>query len=171
MIGSDPDFFLARQPEELILCLGTNLGDKEENLIKALENLESEFGPAIKKSTVHETEPWGKKDQDAFLNQVLIFETNVRPHIAMEEILRIERDLGRIRYEKWGPRLIDIDILFYGNQIFKSDFLEIPHPYLHLREFVLKPLSEVAPDLIHPVLNRTIRELLHDLSAENQVEN
>lgn len=159
----DRDFEIAQRPELLVLLLGTNVGDKPNNLLKAIDGLTKLFGEPMELSSVYETPPWGNLDQDAFLNMALVYSTNIKPTIALESILNLELELGRVRHEKWGPRVIDIDIIFYGNMVFQSDLLEIPHPYMHERKFVLEPLAEIIPSYEHPLLEKSVEQLLEAL--------
>ena len=159
----DRDFEIAHREELLVLSLGTNIGERAQNLINALAGLAKLFGEPVELSAVYETPPWGNEDQNAFLNMAVIYSTNIKPAVVLDSILHLERDLGRVRQEKWGPRLIDIDVLFYGNMVYQSDILEIPHPYLQDRKFVLEPLNEIAPDFKHPLLEKKVSELLEIL--------
>ena len=159
----DRDFEIAHRPELLVLLLGTNIGDKAKNLLNAVDGLNALFGEPLEMSSVYETPPWGKTDQDAFLNMALVYSTNIKPTVVLDSILHLELELGRVRQEKWGPRLIDIDIIFYGNMIYQSDILEIPHPYMHERKFVLEPLEEIIPDFVHPLLEKKVSDLLTTL--------
>ena len=113
-----------------------------------------------------ETEPWGVKEQPKFINMAVEAETGKTPEELMGIIKKIEAEIGREENIRWGPRLIDIDILFYDDLIVKTHDLEIPHPLIKDREFVLKPLSEIAPDKIHPVLNKSIRDILNGLKSK-----
>ncbi|MFT5512485.1 MAG: 2-amino-4-hydroxy-6-hydroxymethyldihydropteridine diphosphokinase [Bacteroidia bacterium] len=159
----DRDFEIAHREELLVLSLGTNIGERAQNLINALAGLAKLFGEPSELSAVYETPPWGNEDQNAFLNMAVIYSTNIKPAVVLDSILHLELDLGRVRQEKWGPRLIDIDVLFYGNMVYQSDILEIPHPYLQERKFVLEPLNEIAPDFKHPLLEKKVSELLEML--------
>ncbi|MCC6459379.1 MAG: 2-amino-4-hydroxy-6-hydroxymethyldihydropteridine diphosphokinase [Saprospiraceae bacterium] len=141
------------------LCLGSNLGDRAANLRTASALISKQLGKPAKQSHVYETEPWGNKEQDAFLNQVIMINTVLDPRGLLEGIAKIEKEMGRTKTEKWGPRLIDIDVLFYGKRIVRDKGLEIPHPELHKRAFVLVPLMEIAPELEHPVLKQQIDAL------------
>lgn len=144
----------------IYLLLGTNLGNRIENLEKA-KNLLNQGNISIKKSSsIYQTAAWGKTDQQDFLNQVIKIETNVDPLRLLELCLQIEHTIGRIRQDKWGERIIDIDLLFYHNKIMEIPKLVIPHPAIQDRMFTLKPLAEIAGEEIHPVLNDTINTLV-----------
>src|SRR5437773_4735146 len=144
------------------LLTGGNVGKRLENLQQVIELLEKYCGRILQRSSVYETEAWGKTDQPNFLNQVLEIETEMKPESLMDEILKIEQLMGRIRNEKYGPRIIDIDILFFNKEIITRPGLVIPHPELQNRRFVLIPLAELAPQFEHPVLKKSISELLKD---------
>lgn len=148
------------------LCLGSNEGDAELNLSRALHAIDNRVGTISGSSSVYYTSAWGKEDQRAFLNRVIKVETQLGPQELLAAILDLERDLGRLRSERWGPRVIDIDILFYEDIVFNSPDLTIPHPLLHERKFVLVPLTELEPDLVHPVFEMPIKSLLSDLKDE-----
>lgn len=142
------------------LLLGANLGDRKSNLEKAAHLIEKQIGFITARSALYETKPWGKTDQPDFLNQVLLLETEQTPEDILKSALTIEHDMGRIRIEKWGARIIDIDLLYVGDQILNSENLTLPHPGIAQRRFVLEPLVELAPDFIHPALNKSHRQLL-----------
>ncbi|MBU2523570.1 2-amino-4-hydroxy-6-hydroxymethyldihydropteridine diphosphokinase [Patescibacteria group bacterium] len=144
----------------ICLGLGTNLGDLEENLRMALHFLEPSV-QIIKSSNLYESEPFGKKDQPWFLNMCVLAETALTPQELLEFCKKIESDMGREKGEKWGPRLIDIDILLYDDRIIEEEVLTIPHKQLHKRKFVLLPLSEIAGDILHPQLKKPLNELLN----------
>jgi 2-amino-4-hydroxy-6-hydroxymethyldihydropteridine diphosphokinase len=146
---------------KVYLLLGSNLGNRQENLEKALQHISRQAGPIVTASPVYETAPWGNEKQNPFYNQAVEVHTTLAPHALMASLLVIESLLGRIRSkEKYGPRLIDIDLLFYNDTIINTPELTLPHPYLHTRRFVLVPLNELKPDLVHPVFQKTINQLL-----------
>ena len=142
------------------LLLGGNLGDRLSYLAQAREGLARQVGSILRSSGIYETAAWGKTDQPAFLNQVLEVQTELQPAQLLQKINNLEQELGRVRLEHWGARVIDIDILFYEDMVLQSQRLTIPHPQLHLRRFTLLPLAELAPNLQHPVLGKTVTELL-----------
>jgi 2-amino-4-hydroxy-6-hydroxymethyldihydropteridine diphosphokinase len=153
----------------VFLSIGSNIGDRMTNLRQALGLIEKNIGKVAKKSHIYETQPWGEPNQDAFLNQVVMINTSLEPREMLEKITRIEREMGRERKEKWGPRVIDVDILFYGKRIIRDKGLEIPHPELHKRGFVLVPLMEIAPEFEHPILLKQIDELYMDCEDNSDV--
>jgi len=151
------------------LGIGTNLGNRRENLMAAIKSVMEVTGNAVTVSSVYETEPWGFSSATSFLNMVAGIETSLNPGELLSAILEIEISMGRIRSNKqYSSRIIDIDILLFGNMIIDENNLQIPHSHLHERRFVLVPLCEIAPGFIHPVLNKTISSLLEsctDLSS------
>jgi 2-amino-4-hydroxy-6-hydroxymethyldihydropteridine diphosphokinase len=145
---------------KLYLLLGGNLGDRTLYLQQARESIAKQVGSIAQTSSVYETAAWGKTDQPSFLNQVVEVETILSPEDVLQTINQIEHDLGRIRVEHWGSRVIDIDILFYDELVQQTQRLTVPHPQLHLRRFTLLPLHEIAPGMIHPVFKKSIAQLL-----------
>lgn len=145
---------------EVFLCLGGNLGNRSQILTKSAHLIEKECGKIIKKSKIYETVAWGSKSQKKFLNEVIQIKTKYSAEQLLTKLLAIEKSLGRKRNNiKNSDRLIDIDILFFNNEIIKNKSIEIPHPRLHLRNFVLKPLMDINKDLIHPALNKSIKKI------------
>lgn len=154
---------------KVFLLIGGNIGDRLQNLNQAITGLSAACGPVIQQSAVYETAAWGNTDQAAFLNQALILSTSLTARELMSTILSIEEEMGRRRLEKFGPRVIDIDILFFNEEIMNEPNLTIPHPQLQNRRFVLVPLHEIAPALVHPVLHKTIEQLLAECPDELEV--
>lgn len=150
--------------KKVYLLLGSNLGDREQLIEEAIALINSEIGEVFAKSSVYETAAWGKEDQPSFLNVALGVETKLTPIEVLNLALKIEQELGRIRHEKWGSRLIDIDIIFYDDIVVDmGPELQVPHPQMQYRKFVLEPLAEIAADYVHPVLKITVREVLERL--------
>ena len=144
----------------VFLQLGSNLGDRELLLKDAILAIENRVGDIVNFSKVYESSPWRVEGQDNFLNQILKIKTTLLACEVLSIVLNIEEQLGRVRIEKWGERLIDIDIIFYNDSIIETPELCVPHKHLHERMFVLKPLHEIAPEMVHPKYNKTIDELL-----------
>ncbi len=147
----------------VFLLLGSNLGDRQMYLGQAISCIENDIAPVVKASSVYETQSWGKTDEPDYLNQVIMLQTDMPAAAILERILAIEQRLGRQREEKWGSRTIDIDILFYGDEIINEPGLQVPHPRLHERRFTLEPLAELAPELVHPLLNKSISAIKNQL--------
>lgn len=152
------------------LMTGSNLGNRAENLAKAKDAITTNAGRILFCSTVYISDPWGFANQHRFLNQLLVTETDKTGRELMNQCLEIEKKLGRIRDDfQNSPRTIDIDILFYGNDIIKEEDLVIPHPRLHLRNFCLIPLMEIHPALVHPVFEKTVWQLYRDCPDTGRV--
>lgn len=152
-----------------VLLLGANLGNREQTLRQAIGLLAEQVGDVVRQSGLYETAPWGVTDQPAFLNQVLTIQTQLEPEAVLDRTQAIEQALGRVRLEKWGARLIDIDMLYYEQRVLQTERLTLPHPYLHQRRFTLAPLAEVAPDFVHPVLHKTTLALLAECADTSEV--
>lgn len=142
------------------LLIGGNLGNRLQHLAKARSLIHQRCGNIIKTSSLYETAAWGEVKQAAFLNQVLKIHSLLPAAGLLKCLLAAEQKMGRVRKQKSGPRTIDIDLLFFNEDKIEARGLEVPHPRLHLRRFVLEPMNEIAPDLVHPVLNKTINQLL-----------
>ena len=136
------------------------MGQRDEQLAYAARLIEERCGNIIDRSSLYETAAWGKTDQASFLNQALVLETTLNARDLLNEILYIENLMGRDRIEKYGPRIIDIDIIFFNHEVIRENGLSIPHPEMSKRRFVLEPLNEVIPAYIHPVYYKTVTELL-----------
>lgn len=152
--------------QQIYLSLGANLGNQEANLQKAIALIGQRVGEIVNVSSFIETAAWGKTDQPDFLNLALQVATNHSPLVVLSIIQEIEHQLGRERKEKWGARLIDIDIIFWENQLISETQLTVPHPLMHERTFVLIPMAEIAPEMEHPVLKKKMKELLINLEKQ-----
>ncbi len=154
------------------LCLGGNMGDRKANMGLAIAKINEFAGKVILTSSVYETEPWGVADQQAYLNCCIVIETELSAGHLIILLLNIEKQLGRTRdlWQTYEPRTIDIDILFFNNDVITEEHLMVPHPRLHLRRFVLIPLNEIASNYLHPVLNKTIFKLLEECKDTSSVK-
>jgi 2-amino-4-hydroxy-6-hydroxymethyldihydropteridine diphosphokinase len=145
---------------DLYVLLGTNLGEREQNLKLAREKIQEKIGIISSQSSIYETSAWGKTDQPNFLNQVILIKTFLEPSEILSKTQAIEIEFGRIKNQHWGERIIDIDILYYSKKIVNTENLKIPHQFIQDRRFTLEPLVEIAPNFIHPVLRKKNLELL-----------
>jgi 2-amino-4-hydroxy-6-hydroxymethyldihydropteridine diphosphokinase len=156
--------------KKVFLGLGSNLGDRAKNLDEAKIRIETSIGKIVAASSVYQTEPWGFKSENDFLNMAICVETNLNPSGLLGRILMIESEMGRIRCEdQLSSREIDIDILLYDNEIVNEAALIIPHPRMHERKFVLVPLCEIGSEVVHPVMNQTIESLLKSCTDSSKV--
>jgi 2-amino-4-hydroxy-6-hydroxymethyldihydropteridine diphosphokinase len=155
---------------KVFLLIGGNLGDRKQNLDLAVFNISKTVGKIKKRSAIYESKAWGKTDQPDFLNQVILLESKNNANEILNKILKIETNMGRNREEKWAERLIDIDILFFNDAIIETENLKIPHPLIQERMFALKPMAEIDTNFIHPILNKTISELIENCKDELFVE-
>lgn len=157
--------------ETIVLLLGSNMGNKAQNLKDAIQLIEKNISKIVQKSSVYETEPWGNSDQDSFYNQAVLMYSSIAPNELLQKCQSIELQLGRDRAkeQKWSSRTIDIDILIYGNQIINTPNLKVPHPELPNRNFALIPLMELMPEFEHPELKKPIDELYFESLDELEV--
>jgi 2-amino-4-hydroxy-6-hydroxymethyldihydropteridine diphosphokinase len=152
-----------------VILLGTNTGNLSGNLERALLLIEKNIGKITLSSRVYETEPWGFTDQPNFYNQVIEISTFFNANQLMDTLLETEIKMGRERKEKWAPRIIDLDILYFNDETVQESNLSIPHPRLHERRFTLEPLTEILPDMVHPVLMKNNKQLLAELTDKLNV--
>ncbi len=142
------------------MCLGGNIGDTRNYLQNAVAMIGRRIGRVVSQSAVYQSEPWGFNAEQMFMNQVVVAETELEPHAVLEHCLQFEAELGRTRSGNgYEPRTIDIDIVFFGQQIISQPDLQVPHPLMHRRNFVLRPLCDVAADFVHPIFGLTVRQL------------
>jgi len=146
--------------------IGSNLGDRQGNCRRSVEFLRQRGVRVLKESSLYETRPWGVEGQPDFINMAVEAGTDIPPQEFLALLKSIEKDMGREEGIRWGPRLIDLDILLYDGLVLDAPGLKVPHPLMHLRGFVLEPLAEIAPDLVHPVLGKPIREIALALRKE-----
>jgi 2-amino-4-hydroxy-6-hydroxymethyldihydropteridine diphosphokinase len=152
------------------LLIGGNIGDRKQNLLLAVQLISKECGVVTAKSSLYETEAWGKTDQPAFLNQALEVETKLTARQLIRRVLKIEKQMGRERQEKYSPRVIDIDILLFNTEVHNYPLLKVPHPEMQNRRFALLPLAEIAAGMVHPLLNKTIKALLEECTDTLKVK-
>lgn len=155
--------------QPLYLLLGTNLGNKSENLNAAIQAISNEIGSVKSQSKIYVTGAWGIEDQPDFYNQAILVHTSKNPQEVLKALKIIENEVGRTESVRWGPREIDIDILFYGQWIYETPDLVIPHPQLQNRRFALMPLAEIAAEFHHPKIKKNIKELLSSCNDNLQV--
>lgn len=151
---------------DVFLLLGSNMGNRNVYLTDAAEQISIQLGRIINCSAVYETQSWGRNDAPDYLNQVIQIQTDKAPERVLALILQIEKDLGRERKEKYGSRTIDIDMLFYGKEIIDRPDLKVPHPELHRRRFTLAPLAEIAPEMTHPVIKKSVLSIYQELKDD-----
>ncbi len=144
------------------ILLGGNLGDRENNLFRATQQLSEQIGTITRTSLLYETAAWGVENQPNFLNQVILVESTINAEEILSINQAIEKYLGRKRYQKWHERTIDIDILYFNNEIINQENLTVPHPYLHERKFTLAPLVEISNNFVHPIFKKSNEQLLHE---------
>ena len=152
-----------------VILLGSNTGDLSVNLSRARAEIVGKIGSILISSHVYETEPWGLTDQPFFLNQVIEIQTPFEATKLLAALLDIEKVMGRERGIKWAPRIIDLDILYFNDQVIDEEGIKIPHPHLHERRFTLEPLNEILPEMIHPVFKKKNIDLLNALSDNMHV--
>ncbi len=163
-------YFYSMSLHKAFILLGSNQGQRKEFLQKARLQIDEQCGSISSESSLYETAAWGNTRQAAFLNQVVVISTTLRPDELMSTLLEIEAALGRVRTEKYGPRTIDLDILFYDDLVYHSSIVTLPHPAIQDRRFVLIPLQELSPDKVHPVYRKTITTLLNECADKLEVK-
>ena len=163
-------YFYIMPLHKIFILLGSNKGRRKNFFLKAKKQIELQCGPIEKESSIYQTAAWGTVKQQNFLNQIIIIKTNLQPDELMKYLLKIETDLGRIRTIKYGPRTIDLDILFYDDLIHYSKTVTLPHPAIQDRKFVLVPMVELSPLKIHPVFKKTVAQLLKQCTDQLEVK-
>lgn len=153
----------------IVILLGTNLDNRLINLQKAELEIGHRVGAVFQRSKIYQTAPWGNLEQEDFLNQILIIESNKNPHEVLSLLLTIELEMGRVRNQQYEPRIIDLDIIYFGDEIIETKDLIVPHPFIQDRRFTLVPLVELIPNLVHPVFKRTNYELLLQTTDDSSV--
>jgi len=155
--------------KHVFLSLGGNLGNTPEIFERTYPMIENKVGPILQKSSLYQTAAWGLTDQADFLNQVLLLESSLTPNKILTEIQAIEKALGRERLVTWGPRTLDVDILFIDQEVIQESDLQVPHPHIQNRKFILIPMLEIAADWIHPISKKSIHELLNETTDTSAV--
>ncbi|MEM8567987.1 MAG: 2-amino-4-hydroxy-6-hydroxymethyldihydropteridine diphosphokinase [Bacteroidota bacterium] len=153
----------------IFILLGSNMGDKQQNLKQAKTHISNSVGKVVAVSSLYQTAAWGKVDQPVFYNQVVQISTELTAPELLDSLLRIEIRMGRQRIEKWGERLIDLDILYFNDEVIEKENLRVPHPGIPERRFTLIPLVELAADFVHPLLRKTNNDLLQELNDNLEV--
>lgn len=153
----------------VVILLGTNLGDRLLNLKKADLEIGQRIGLVLMRSMIYQTKPWGNTEQDDFLNQVLVIDSSKKANEILSALLEIELEMGRKRTKQWEPRIIDLDILYFGDEIIETKDLKIPHPFIQERRFTLVPLAEILPAMIHPVFKQSNYDLLLQTTDHSSV--
>lgn len=153
----------------VVILLGTNLGDRLLNLKKADLEIGQRIGLVLMRSMIYQTKPWGNAEQDDFLNQVLVIDSSKKANEILSALLEIELEMGRKRIKQWEPRIIDLDILYFGDEIIETKDLKIPHPFIQERRFTLIPLAEILPAMIHPVFKQSNYDLLLQTTDHSSV--
>lgn len=148
--------------ENIFLLLGSNQGNAAQNVAAARAGITRSVGVIIRQSSLYKSAAWGLLEQPDFCNQVIEIASALDPENLLDAVMGVERKLGRVRRERWGPRIIDIDVLLYGREVIDTDRLKVPHPGIPERRFTLEPLAEIAPALIHPVIGKSIAVLLQE---------
>lgn len=154
---------------DVFLGLGSNIGELIPNLNRAYDQIIQKAGPVVKESALYKTDPWGRTDQDHFINQVILIRTPLSPWALIDVLKKIEISLNTEKREHWGPRTIDLDIIYYGQKIIFENDLIIPHPFMYFRNFVLVPLADIAPDMVHPLNGMRSEELLINCDDNSSV--
>jgi 2-amino-4-hydroxy-6-hydroxymethyldihydropteridine diphosphokinase len=150
--------------------IGSNMGKSQGNCREAIETIGAlDECSIISVSGFYLTEPVGVEAQDWYVNSVVSMSTAMPAQDLLKTLLQVEKDMGRVRIEKWGPRIIDLDLLLYGDELLDDEGIKVPHPLMHLRKFVMAPMTELAPELIHPALGKTMAELYGEIEGESQV--
>lgn len=155
--------------KKLVLSLGSNLGNRYVYLAFAKREITEAFQTTITSAQCYETPPWGEENQSNFLNTAVALEVDLPIYSILAKLQQIENNLGKVKIKKWGPRSIDLDILFYGSEIISDPLLNVPHPHLHTRAFVLAPLVDILPEFIHPTLGLSITELLSQIPNDTNL--
>lgn len=155
---------------KVYLLLGSNAGDREGLLRNAQHQISVTCGTIVQESSTYETAAWGMENQEPFLNKVICIHTALQPEVLLEAIQRIEDDMGRQREVLWGPRTLDIDILFYNDEVISLPHLKVPHPFLQKRRFTLVPMAEIGAEVVHPVFHKSIGQLLAECTDTLEVK-